>query len=98
MKKKTVVLSIRVTESMMMAIRGTAEMRGPHENITSIVTSSLLTDLIGVLLTEISPLQINGYGDIPSLYIMYLRASKGVEGYGFTTDDPKTRFVYQEKI
>lgn len=49
------------------------------------------------LMGAISEKQVEGYRYTPELFrlfIMYIRAKRGDEGYGFTTDDKETRFVY----
>lgn len=49
------------------------------------------------LRNEISGKQVKGYASSPELFrlfTMYSRARRGVEGYGFTTKDKDTRFVY----
>lgn len=57
--------------------------------------------VLPALLTVINEKQVYGYAgtdEIFRLFTMYSRASRGIEGYGFTTEDKKTRFVYGPKI
>lgn len=54
-----------------------------------------------VLGLEISEKQLEGYDGTPqicNLYIMFSRARRGVKGYGFTTKNKATRFVYGPPI
>ena len=90
------VISMRMPGQMMEAVK---EMKH-FFNFTDKTDAHTVVSYIEMIMKQaikgnISQRQIDTYSkDTSSLFVMYSKACRGVEGFGFTTKQKKTRFVY----